>query len=167
VVSSERSVSGLRIIARPNHSSTWQANQLVLLALAVPSLGVGVILALYGAWLVLPFAGLELSALGWALYRVNRKLQFRQVITLSERAVCIDEGRETPLRSWRLSREGTALAVTAEQHPWEGPRLAVYSPDHLVPVGDFLNREDALSLLALLRREITVGTHGPRAARVL
>lgn len=167
MVSSERSTSGLRIVARPNHSSSWQANQLVLLALAVPSLGVGVILAFYGAWLVLPFAGLELSALGWALYRVNRKLQFRQVITLSAADVCIDEGRETPQRSWRLAREGTALAVTAEQHPWEGPRLAVYSRDHLVPVGDFLNREDALSLLALLRREINVGTHGPRAARVL
>jgi uncharacterized membrane protein len=167
VVSSERSVTGLRIIARPNHSSTWQANQLVLLALAVPSLGVGVILALYGAWLVLPFAGLELSALGWALYRVNRKLQFRQVITLSEQDVCIDEGRTAPVRSWRLARHGTALAVTPEQHPWEGPRLAVYSPDYRVPVGDFLNRDDALSLLGLLRAEIRVGTSSPQAQRHL
>ena len=165
MVSSERSTSGLRIIARPNHSSSWQANQLVLLALAVPSLGVGVILAFYGAWLVLPFAGLELSALGWALYRVNCKLQFRQVITLSEQNVCIDEGRTTPVRSWRLERHGAALAVTPEQHPWEGPRLAVYSAEERVPVGDFLNRDDALSLLGLLRGEMRVGTHGPTAVR--
>ena len=167
MVSSERSTCGLRIVARPNHSSSWQANQLVLAALAVPSLGVGVILAVYGAWLVLPFAGLELSALGWALYRVNRKLQYRQVITLSEQAVCIDEGRTAPVRSWRLARQGAALSVIPEQHPWEGPRLAVYSRDHRVPVGDFLNRDDALSLLGLLRGEIRVGTQGPTTERRL
>ncbi|KGE05353.1 DUF2244 domain-containing protein [Pseudohaliea rubra] len=167
MVTSERSTTGLRIIARPNHSSSWQANQLVLLALAVPSLGVGVILAFYGAWLVLPFAGLELSALGWALYRVNHKLQFRQVITLNDLDVQIDEGRSAPVRSWRLARQGTALAVTPEQHPWEGPRLAVYSSDHRVPVGDFLNRDDVLSLLGLLRAEIRVGTSSPMAQRRL
>jgi uncharacterized membrane protein len=161
VVTSEQNGDGLQIIARANHSSSWRVNQLVLLALAVPSLGAAVAFALLGAWPILPFAGLELGSLAAALYYVNWKLQYRQVITFDEQAVRIEEGRFAPIRSWHLARDATALAVTPEQHPWEGPRLAVYSSELRVPIGDFLNRDESLSLLSLLRREMRVGTHSP------
>ena len=58
------------IIARPNQSATLNTNVQVLLALSIPVLGIAVVFALLGAWLILPFAGLELLALAAALYRV-------------------------------------------------------------------------------------------------
>jgi len=67
MVSSTRTASRLMIIARPNQSATWSDNVLLLLALSVPVLGIAVVFALLGAWLILPFAGLELLALGAAL----------------------------------------------------------------------------------------------------
>jgi uncharacterized membrane protein len=161
VVTSERLANGLRIVAKPDHSSSWRSNQLLLLLLAVPSLGAGIFFALLGAWPILPLAGLELSALAAALYHVNWKLQYRQVITVDASAVRIDEGRFAPVRSWQLERGAAALAVVPERHPWEGPRLSVYSRDLHVPVGAFLNREDCLSLLGILRRELRIGTHSP------
>mgnify|MGYP006270860601 CR=1 FL=1 len=161
MVSSEHSDSGLQIVARANHSSSWRVNGFVLLALAVPSLGAGVAFAALGAWPILPLAGLELACLAAALYWVNWKLQYRQVITLDEQAVRIEEGHFSPSRSWCLERGAAALAVTPERHPWEGPQLAVYSPELRVPVGHFLNRDESLSLLRLLRREMRVGTHSP------
>ena len=77
------------IVAQPNCSATWRSNKLVLFALALPSLGAATGFALLGAWPVLPFAGLELLALGSALYYVNWKQHYRHVITLSDDSIRI------------------------------------------------------------------------------
>ena len=159
MVSSTRTASRLMIIARPNQSATWSANLLLILALAVPSLSIAVIFAWLGAWLILPFAGLELLALGSALYYVNWKLQYRHVITLSEDSVRIDKGYYSPRHSWQFSRQHTGLAITPEKHPWDGPELCLHDRNESVPLGEFLSREDLLQLIALLEREIRVRSY--------
>jgi uncharacterized membrane protein len=146
------------IVAQPNHSSTWRNNLWMLLAISVPSLGAAVSFTMMGAWPILPMAGAELLALGGALYYVNWKLQYRHVITFSDTTVKIDKGHYAPRRTWHFPREDSSLAVTPEQHPWDGPSLAVHSKDSHVVVGEFLNREDALQLLAILRKELRTGT---------
>jgi uncharacterized membrane protein len=161
VVSSRRTDASLVIIAKPNHSSTWRNNKLALLAVSVPSLGAAIGFTALGAWPVLPFAGAEIAALAAALYYVNWKLEYRHVITLSNDAVFIDKGHYAPKRRWRFDREKAALAITPEKHPWEGPRLAVHGSEETVSVGEFLNRDDCLSLMALLRKELLVRTHSP------
>ena len=135
---------------------------LLLLALAVPVLAIAVVFALLGAWLILPFAGLELLALGAALYHVNWKQQYRQVITVSADSVCIDEGYHAPRRRWRFARQGAALTITAQEHPWDGPVLCVHDHNDNVTLGEFLNREDSLKLLDLLQREIRVRARSVR-----
>lgn len=165
MVSSSRKNSELVIIAKPNHSSSWRNNRLALLAIAVPSLGAAVGFTLLGAWPILPFAGLEIAALGSALYYVNWKLQYRHVITLGVDSVRVDKGFYAPKRSWELPRERATLAVAPEEHPWEGPQLSLHGDDIWIPVGDFLNRDDCLSLLALLRKELMVRNHSRRERR--
>lgn len=165
MVSSNHSDSALVIVAKPNHSSSWRNNKLALLMISIPSLGAAIGFTLLGAWPILPFAGAELLALAAALYYVNWKLEYRHVITVSENAVLIDKGHYAPRRRWRFDRGETALAVTPEQHPWEGPRLAVHGNQDTVVVGEFLGRDDSLSLLALLRKELMVRTHSPVTGR--
>jgi uncharacterized membrane protein len=160
VVTTARTASRLMIIAQPNRSASWQANKLVLLALAVPSLGIATGFALMGAWPILPLAGLELLAVGSALYYVNWKLQYRHVITLSEDSVRIDKGFYAPRQSWQFPRQGTGLAIVPEQHPWDGPGLSLQRTGESVSVGEFLNRDDSLKLAELLRREMRVGSDG-------
>lgn len=153
------------IVAKPNQSANWRTNLLVLIALAIPSLGIAIAFALLGAWPILPFAGLELMALGSALYYVNWKLQYRHVITLSENEVRIDKGFYLPRRSWQFSRQGTGLAITPEKHPWEGPELTLHDRNESVSLGEFLNRDDSLKLMSLLRKEIRTGSHSSKAGR--
>ncbi|WOJ98437.1 DUF2244 domain-containing protein [Congregibacter brevis] len=161
MVSSSRSDASLVIIAKPNHSSSWRNNKLALLAVSVPSLGAAIGFTALGAWPILPFAGAELLALAAALYYVNWKLEYRHVITLDECVVSIDKGHYAPKRRWRFARDQVALAITPEKHPWEGPGLSVHGNEETVRVGEFLNRDDCLSLMALLRKELLVRTHSP------
>ena len=139
----------------------------MLLAISVPSMGAAISFTLMGAWPVLPFAGAELAALGGALYYVNWKLQYRHVITLDDKEIRIDKGHYAPRRTWNLPRDESSLAVTPEKHPWEGPAIAVHSREYHVVVGEFLNRDDALALLAMLRQELRTRTYSPTAERKL
>ena len=157
MVTSTRTASRLMIIAQPNRSASWRSNQLVLLALAVPSLIIATGFALLGAWPILPWAGLELLAVGSALYYVNWKLQYRHVITLSDDSVRIDKGFYAPRESWKFPRRGAGLTITRAQHPWQGPGLSLHGKDGYVSVGEFLNRDDSLKLVALLKQELRVG----------
>jgi uncharacterized membrane protein len=164
VVSSIQTATRLIIIARPNHSATWGDNVLLLLALAAPVLTIAVVFALLGAWLILPFAGVALLALGTVLYRVNWEQQYRHVITFSDDSVWIDKGHYAPSQRWRFPRHSTGLTITPERHPWDGPELCVHDRNESVTLGEFLNREDSLKLIDLLQREIRVRA---RSARTL
>ena len=152
------------IVAKPNHSSTWRQNLWLLAALAVPSLGAGIGFALMGAWPILPLAGLELSVLAGALYWVNWKLEYRHVIRLTDELVTVDKGYFVPKRSWRFSRPHSALRVVPEHHHWQGPELSVHDRMSETRVGDFLNREETLQLLSLLRQELRIRTHSDDSA---
>ncbi len=154
------------IVATPNRSASWRANKLVLIALAIPSLGIATGFAMIGAWPILPFAGLELLAVGSALYYVNWKLQYRHVITLSEDCVYIDKGFYAPRQSWKFPRQGTGLAIVPEQHPWDGPGLSLQGTGESVSVGEFLNRDDSLKLANLLRQEFRVGSYSAQGNRL-
>lgn len=149
----------VQIIARPNHSATWRSNLYALIGVAIPSLVAAIGFALLGAWPILPFAGLELSALGAALYYVNWKLQYRHVITLSADSVRIDKGFYLPRQSWQFARQQAGLRVATEAHPWDGPGLSLHDRRESVSVGEFLCRDDALALLEILRRELRVDAH--------
>jgi uncharacterized membrane protein len=164
VVNSTRTKSRLLIIARPNQSASWRANVLLLLAISIPVLTIAVVFALLGAWLILPFAGAELLALGAALHYANWKQQYQQVITVSDDSVCIDQGRRTPSRRWRFARQDTGLTITTEQHPWDGPGLCVHDRKDRVMLGEFLNREDSMKLIALLEGEFRVRARSQHAA---
>jgi uncharacterized membrane protein len=152
------------IIASPNQSASWGANVLVLAALAVPVLSVAIVFALMGAWLILPFAGVELLALGAALYHVNLKQRYRHVITVCDDSVAIDKGRHRPTQCWRFARHSAGLTITTQRHPGDAPALCVHDSNASVSLGDFLNREDSLKLIELLQTEIRVRA---RSARTL
>ncbi|MEM9253916.1 MAG: DUF2244 domain-containing protein [Pseudomonadota bacterium] len=156
MITSSRDQQRLTIVARPDQSSTWRTNQLVLLALAVPSLLAATIFALLGAWPILPLAGLELTALGSALYYVQCKLQARQVITVSSDSVTIDKGYRFPQRRWRFPRSATGLTITPQAHALGKPTLHLHDRHDTVTLGEFLNRDDSEALIALLRQEIRV-----------
>ena len=153
------------IVARPNQSASWHENLCLLLLLSIPVLAIAIVFALLGAWLILPFAGAELLALGVVLYRVSRKQQYRHVITVSGDRVCVDKGYHCPLQHWQFARASAGLAVTTEQHPWDGPALCMHDRHDSVRLGEFLNREDSLKLLDLLRQEVTVRSHSTSARR--
>ena len=159
MVSKTRNRSVITIIAQPNCSASWRSNQLVLACLSAVSLTIAAMFALAGAWPILPFAGLELMALGGALYYVSWKLHYRHVIRVEGDTLSIAKGPYHPRQQWQMPLEQARLAVTPESHPWDGPALSVHDDSESIAVGEFLNRDDSLKLLTMLREELRISTH--------
>ena len=139
----KRPLVPLSVESKVNHQWALDFMHDTLYCGNIPSLGAGIGFALLGAWPILPFAGLELIALGAALYYVNWNLEYRQVVTVSERNVKIEKGYFIPKRSWLWEREDTAVNVINAKNQWEGPSLWLHNRESRTSLGEFLNKEEA------------------------
>jgi uncharacterized membrane protein len=152
VVSESRESDHQLIVAQPNRSATWRQNQLFLLVLCAWLIPFNVGLALLGAWVVLPFAGIELLALGTTLYYVNRRQSRRHVIRIAADELVLEKGIERPEQRWAFPMHASSVLVRDGRHHWDPIKLALCSVRERVPVGDFLNLPDSHKLLDCLRR---------------
>lgn len=69
-----------QLVIGPNASLSVRQAWLFMAATVMLGFGIAVGMAVQGFWLILPFAGLELSALGVALYVSVRRNAYREVI---------------------------------------------------------------------------------------
>ncbi|MES2684766.1 MAG: DUF2244 domain-containing protein [Pseudomonadota bacterium] len=85
-------MSETRIIIGPNASLTARQAVFVLASVSFVALTIAVGFTLMGFWPILPFAGLELAALGTALWVSLRRNRYREVLDFSEGRVKVGFG---------------------------------------------------------------------------
>lgn len=151
MVSISHNNNSLQILLTPNRSMSWRGNQYFILSLLVLSGGIGVGFALLGAWVILPFAGLEMLMLSGALYYVSWKLNYRQVIHLAQDHLTIEKGYYSPKKAWRFKREDVALTIEPAQHQWATPTLRLQHKQEVIVIGEFLSQTDHKQLVDSLR----------------
>lgn len=138
----------------PNCSLTPRSAVLFFASIATLSLTVALLCVALGYWPVLPFAGLELALLGWALHASLRRRHWAQVVTISELEVTIatnvrghaDVAPERVVfpRHWASVR----LCGSVGWHP---SRLLVESHGRSCEVGSFLTEEERRAVYRRLR----------------
>ena len=144
----------LRIEISPNCSLTARGAGLFFTAASVTPLVIGAFLALKGFWPVLPFAGLELLLLGWAL-KVSLERRFHsQTITLTNADVSIDTRARTHTEHVVFPRHWAQVKLrrpAARLHP---SRLTIESHGRRCELGSFLTEEERRGLAVRLQRLI-------------
>ena len=144
--------NGVTVISLvPNRSSSWAETRLLLFLLCGTTLAIGVFWALSGAWVVLPFSGIEAALIAYVLYRVCYMTYQRQVITCSARQLRVQTGAHFPKRSWELERARAHLSVRDARHPLDPVGLRLVDGNHSIELGAFLNRDDKAEALRLLK----------------
>jgi uncharacterized membrane protein len=144
----------LRIEIRPNCSLSVRGARIFFASACLVPFGMGGVLAWKGFWPILPFAGLEMALLAWAL-RVSLERRFhRQTIIVTERQVEVEsrDGRGSLQvvfpRHWaqvKLRRPAARL------HP---SRLTIESHGRQCELGGFLTEEERRGLALRLQRHI-------------
>jgi uncharacterized membrane protein len=131
-----------RFVLSPNCSISWRELVVFYLLTCVLALAIGLFFTLQGLWLILPFSGLEMLALGYCLYLTSRKAYRREVITLDPRHTRVEKGVQRITESWEFDTPWVRLVD--EQTGFDGRRrrLALGSHGSYVEVGEFLDNTE-------------------------
>lgn len=133
---------------------SWQTLVSLYLLMVFVSLVIGLAYFHIGLTLVLPFCGLEMLALGAALYVTSWRGSIREVITVDEKSVAIERGREKPVQRHEFQRPWTRV-VLERSGGWYPSRLLIRSHGRQVEIGRFLNEEERRGLAEALGKIIT------------
>ncbi len=146
--------SGCRFVLRPNRSLSWRGSVTFFFSLVVVSGFIVTGMTMMGYWLVLPFAGLELSALGAGLYVVSRRCHECEVISIAGDSVRVEKGYDYPRERWTFTRLWAHAVLEQCPARWYPSRLLIRSHGRTVEVGHFLNEEERRRLAVELSQNL-------------
>lgn len=135
-----------RLVLSPNRSMSWQNNKRILLALFCINMTIAAAWAYMGAWMVLPFAGLEVLFVGIGMYYVSWKLSFKQIIIIRADSLILQTGVYFPKEEWQWQLSSTRLLKHPSKYRMSAPNLYLEHLNENVEIGEFLNRKEKKEL---------------------
>ncbi|XOZ34474.1 DUF2244 domain-containing protein [Halomonadaceae bacterium KBTZ08] len=146
----------------PNRSLSWYGNIAFFGLIAVVTLIVAIGWSLAGAWMILPFAGLELAVVAYGLYYTSRQCHRQEVLVVTADTVRLEKGINRKESEWSVPRYWVRVIMEMPRHGFEVPRLVLAYHDTRVPVARFLNPEDLQEFMAFLEASgIRIERHYP------
>ncbi|MCY4154722.1 MAG: DUF2244 domain-containing protein [Gammaproteobacteria bacterium] len=142
---------GRTFVVAPNRSMSWKQLSLAFAVIAGVTLIVGGYFWVRGFTLVLPFSGLELLALGAALYITAWRGGTQEVITITDAAVSVETGRSAPEQRYDFQRYWTKVVLRRPWVAWYPSKLLLCSHGREIEIGRFLNEEERKGLAQVLR----------------
>ena len=142
----------LRIEICPNCSLSVRGAVMFFGSLCFISFSVAGMLAIQGFWPVLPFAGLEMLGLGWAL-KVSLGRRFhRQTIIVTEDQVSIESRDKVDTSQVVFPRHWAQVKLRRPASRLHPSRLVIESHGRQCEVGSFLTEAERRGLALRLQR---------------
>lgn len=133
-------------IVEPNRNLSWRQSKLLFMFLAGSTACVACFFASMGAWLVLPFSGLEILVIGGSIYAQSCCAHRKQIIRIDQSRVEIRDPRTNkPLKTF--PKAWSKVVQIRDKGNWYPSRLLIGSHGEFVEIGKNLI-EDERELLA-------------------
>lgn len=142
----------VQITLLPNRSLTWQQTRLIMVVFGSFCLSIALIWSFVGAWLILPFAGIEVGLLAFVMYLVSKNTYDKQSLIINEQYVCLSFGRQSKANQMLFKRDATKLITYEVNHPEDVKELYLTQEHNKKRLGEFLNLEDQKVLLLHLAK---------------
>lgn len=141
-------------VIRPNSSLTWRGNVLFFLFMVTLSFSIAGVFTALGAWMVFPFAGLEMAALGVALYVCATRATHCEVISICEDRVEVVIGRHKPEQSYTFNRHWARVILIPSRTRGHPNRLVLSTHGRELEIGACLNNEERVHLARALEQSV-------------
>ena len=165
--SAPRSFPVVIIQLTPNCSLTPRAAAYFFLSLCVVTFSIAGGLALRGLWPILPFAGLEMLLLGWALRLSMKRRHSMQIITVTDDQVSIETHERDTHDRIVFPRHWAQVKLRAADTRVHPSRLTIESHGRSYEVGGFLTEEERRALAGRLMRSVGRVNESPPLDSVL
>jgi uncharacterized membrane protein len=145
-------------VLRPHNGLYWRTTVWAYVGVCAVALLIAVGFVAIGLWPVLPFAGIELTALGVALYVTARRGRYREVVRVTDSRVFVEKGFDRPVHCWEFQRAWCEVVLNPSRSRLYPARLELSSAGVRVELGAFLTDEDRTRVACELRD--TIGPMG-------
>lgn len=144
------------ILMRPNLSESWQTAMWFFGFVALVPLLIAVVFALLGFWAILPFAGLEVLVLIWAVFTVRKRASQQEVIRFKEDSVALERGIDKAEYSWERNRAWIRAHYDRAKIYGHPHSLSLGYQDERCEFGVFLTNEERETVVKVLANQIRV-----------
>jgi uncharacterized membrane protein len=141
-----------RLVLTARCALTPRSARLFIASVAAATLAVAIFFTLQGFWPVLPFAGLELALLTWAVRASMRSGARRQTITITADSVTVERHDERGERLSVFPRHWVRVKLHAPLAALHPQRLVLESQGRSCEVGEFLTEDERRGLAARLKQ---------------
>jgi uncharacterized membrane protein len=148
----ESTATSLRFELSRGNALTPATAAVFIATVSVATFAVATVFAVRGYWPVLPFAGLEIGLLIWAVRASMRSGLQRETITITEDSVTVQRSSVTGERSLVFPRHWASVKLHAPPAALHPSRLTIESHGRVCEVGKFLTEVDRRGLAARLKQ---------------
>lgn len=151
MVTSHPQGDGLQIILTPNRSATWHHNLQIIGLLSTVVFIISAFWAYMGVWIIMPFAGAELAAVAYFIYRTSHNTHQKEVITFDKDSVTLERGRHAPHVQYAFFKPQCEFIITRPRHYLSAATVTLEHFDEKFELGRFLNRHDINLLVDMIK----------------
>jgi uncharacterized membrane protein len=144
--------AGFSLILKRNCSISPAGLAGVYVALAVAVLGIGAGFAFVGAWLVLPFAGLEVLLLGAAYLAYARHAADYERIVLESGRLTVEVAEAQRLSRYEIEARRATICLEAGKR--RGARVVLRGAGEELELGRHLDEETRVEFAAELQKRL-------------
>jgi uncharacterized membrane protein len=138
----------------PNRAMLWQHIMMIYLLISGVTISIAFGFFTQGLTLILPFAGLELLALGVVLYISAWRSNIKEVVNVTEEKIRIEIGRNAPEKTYELDKAWAKVVLERSWNNWYPSRLLLRSHGRQFEIGKFLNEQERQCLEVELKKVI-------------
>ena len=142
------------IMVMPNRAMSWQHIMMFYFVITVVTLSIAINFYIQGLTLILPFAGLEIVALGAVLYISAWRSNIKEVVSVTEEKIKIEIGRNTPEKVYEFDKAWAKIVLEKSWNNWYPSRLLLRSHGKQIELGKFLNEQERQCLEVELKKVI-------------
>lgn len=147
---------GSRYVIRPNCSLGWRGTLIFFAVTSAVILVVALVFAIKGAWLIVPFSGLEIMLLGVCLYQCARKNAECEIVHIGKEFIKVERGRKHVNEQFEWRRCWSRIYLIESRLTGYPSRLTITSRELEIEIGAGLVETERLALARELQRQLAL-----------
>jgi uncharacterized membrane protein len=134
------------LLLTPNRSLTWAEAKLIIAFMVAVVMIIALAWTFVGAWVVLPFAGVEVGLFSVLMYKVTRSTYLKQLVVFTDKEITVEMGISRKQFKDTIPRCGTDIYYSETERNWHTPKITLQNGEHSIQIGQFLNEDDMVIL---------------------
>ena len=145
-----------QIVLVQDMALSWRQNFWFITIVSSITITIGIYFTLQGAWMILPFAGIEVVALTGVFfywYKNNNKME---VLKFNREQLILEQGVTNPEQVQKFERFWLKAELPHHTDQWYITRVILHYRDDSIEIGKFLNADDKKLLVKHIRQLMPV-----------